>query len=127
MDTIQYWIHRLHHVKYIYRHTHKIHHELIIPWSFGAVYNSIGETIITAPIIYLFFIKLFGYSLLEFNFVTSLAYIATILQHTNLNRYHSDYHLVHHKLNYNYNYQQPFFSYWDKLMGTYKDPSELYL
>jgi sphinganine C4-monooxygenase len=125
IDTIQYFIHRIQHIKFIYIRTHKKHHELIIPWSFGAVYNSIGESIIVGLIILLFFQKIFDFSLLEFNIVNTLAYIATILQHTSLNISHSKYHLIHHKLNYKYNFQQPFFSYWDRLFGTYMDPSDI--
>ena len=73
--------------------------------------------------LYFVFIFLCKYSLLEFNIVNSIAYVATVLQHTDLNTFHSNYHRVHHEKNVNCNYQQPFFTYWDRLFGTYVDPN----
>merc|ERR1712000_358885 len=40
LDTYQYWTHRLfHRNKFLYRHFHSVHHELTVPYAFGALYN----------------------------------------------------------------------------------------
>ncbi|KAL1317592.1 hypothetical protein AAHE18_15G144500 [Arachis hypogaea] len=40
MDTWQYFMHRyMHHNKFLYKHIHSQHHRLIVPYSFGALYN----------------------------------------------------------------------------------------
>ncbi len=43
LDTYQYWMHRLfHRNKFLYRHFHSVHHELTVPYAFGALYNHPG-------------------------------------------------------------------------------------
>jgi len=40
MDTYQYWVHRLMHTnKFLYQKVHSVHHQLLMPYAFGALYN----------------------------------------------------------------------------------------
>ncbi|KAG2241558.1 hypothetical protein Bca52824_096455 [Brassica carinata] len=40
IDTWQYFIHRYMHInKFLYKHIHSQHHRLIVPYSYGALYN----------------------------------------------------------------------------------------
>ena len=56
VDTIEYFMHRaLHKYKFLYKF-HKVHHELINPYNFGALYNSIVEGIIEISLILICFL-----------------------------------------------------------------------
>ncbi|KAJ3058121.1 hypothetical protein HK102_010681, partial [Quaeritorhiza haematococci] len=40
IDTYQYWVHRAMHVnKFLYRNFHSVHHQLTVPFAYGALYN----------------------------------------------------------------------------------------
>jgi sphinganine C4-monooxygenase len=118
IDTIEYVMHRaLHEFNFLYKY-HKVHHEINNPYNFGALYNSKNEGIIEASLLLSGFI-LFKFSFLEYIIVLSLANFATVLDHTNLN-IKKRFHYLHHSKYQNYNYQQPFFTYWDRIFGTYK-------
>lgn len=44
LDTYQYWWHRfMHENKWFYRNFHSVHHQLTVPYAFGALYNHICE------------------------------------------------------------------------------------
>ena len=119
IDTIEYFFHiTMHKVKFLYKHMHKHHHSLHIPYHFGALYNSSCESTIESILIFSG-IYLLGFSYKEFIIVTSLAHIATVIDHTSLN-YKKQFHYLHHTIYNNNNFQQPFFTYYDKLFGTYK-------
>jgi sterol desaturase/sphingolipid hydroxylase (fatty acid hydroxylase superfamily) len=118
VDTIEYFMHRaLHKYKFLYKF-HKVHHELNNPYNFGALYNSTIEGIIEVSLLLSGFI-LCDFSFNEYIIVISLANIATILDHSYFN-YKKYFHYLHHSKYQNYNFQQPFFTYWDKLFKTYK-------
>ncbi|KAL8640610.1 MAG: hypothetical protein Q9226_008727, partial [Calogaya cf. arnoldii] len=45
-DTFQYFIHRAFHVnKWLYKHIHSMHHDIYVPFAYGAFYNHPLETI----------------------------------------------------------------------------------
>jgi sterol desaturase/sphingolipid hydroxylase (fatty acid hydroxylase superfamily) len=137
IDTVEYFVHFvIHRIPTLYKTIHKEHHRLHIPYHYGALYNSSYEAGITGNILTIGFI-LFGFSFYEFIFVTSLANIATILDHIDLKEYidinstswlsvilkyinKNDFHYLHHSKYFQYNFQQPFFTYYDRLFGTYK-------
>ena len=124
MDTIQYFMHRAFHTfPFLYKY-HKVHHELKSLHAFGSLYNSIVEVIITGAGMGLLFYNILGYSLIEFSILSSISFIATIVDHIPI--YGKTIHWVHHNKNINSNFQQPFFNYWDKLLGTYCDPKQFY-
>ena len=120
MDTIQYICHRtFHSVPVLYRF-HKVHHEIKALYSIGALYNSIWEVIITGAAMGALFYNVLGYRPFEFALLSSLSFVQTVREHTP--SFGKTCHWVHHNTNINANFQQPFFSYWDKLFGTYQAP-----
>jgi sphinganine C4-monooxygenase len=121
MDTAEYWAHRLLHLPWFYALAHKEHHQLVVPWSFGALYNGYWEVALAAPVIASAF-ALCGFTWIEFVVVQTLAYVATVVQHWAP----SNPHLLHHNGHPDKNFQQPFFFYWDRLLGTYHEESCFY-
>lgn len=120
VDTIEYFVHYImHKVPFLYKLMHKEHHRLQIPYSYGALYNSSPEAISTSSLMLLGFYYL-GFSYKEFIIVTTLANIATVIDHTDIISYKKRFHYLHHTAYQNCNFQQPFFTYYDRLFGTYK-------
>ncbi|CAO3629173.1 unnamed protein product [Mucor fragilis] len=130
MDAHQYFFHRLFHVnKFLYKHVHSHHHRLYVPYAFGALYNhpvegflldSVGATIAMEltrmsprlTVVFFTFSTLktvddhCGYALpwdpLQFLFGNNVQY-----------------HDIHHQaFGIKRNFSQPFFTFWDKLLGT---------
>lgn len=131
MDTWQYFMHRyMHQNKFLYKHIHSLHHRLIVPYSFGALYNHPIEGLLLDTIGGALSFLLSGMSPRASIFFFSFATIKTVDDHCGLwlpgNLFHmffnnnSAYHDVHHQLYGNkYNFSQPFFVMWDKILGTY--------
>lgn len=131
MDTWQYFMHRyMHQNKFLYKHIHSLHHRLIVPYSFGALYNHPVEGLLNDTIGGALSFLLSGMSPRASIFFFSFATIKTVDDHCGLwlpgNPFHmffnnnSAYHDVHHQLYGNkYNFSQPFFVMWDKILGTY--------
>ena len=123
IDTIEYATHYImHKVPFLYKNFHKEHHRIHIPYSFGALYNSTFEATLTSSMM-LYGFYLLGISFPEFIVVTALANIATVLDHSNeltFFNYKHKFHNLHHSKYQNSNFQQPFFTYYDRLFGTYK-------
>jgi sterol desaturase/sphingolipid hydroxylase (fatty acid hydroxylase superfamily) len=123
IDTIEYATHYImHKVPFLYKNFHKEHHRLNITYSYGALYNSNIEATVTSSMM-IFGFYLLGISFPEFIFVTTLANIATVLDHSEeltFFNYKKRFHDLHHSRYQNSNFQQPFFTYYDKLFGTYK-------
>lgn len=131
MDTWQYFVHRyMHHNKFLYRHIHSQHHKLVVPYAFGALYNHPLEGLLLdtagGAISFLVSGMTPRTSILFFSFAT----IKTVDDHCGLwlpgNPFHvyfqnnAAYHDIHHQLyGAKYNFSQPFFVWWDKLLGTY--------
>jgi len=119
IDTVEYFIHRvMHSNSFLYKNCHKTHHELHDTYSFGSLYNGFFEHCLTSPTIF-FGIYYFGFSFSEYIIISVLANIATIIDHTYIN-YKNRFHYLHHSKYHNYNFQQPFFTYYDRILGTYK-------
>jgi len=119
IDTIEYFTHRYMHTnKFLYKKFHKVHHEMHDTYHYGALYNSSFEASITGSMLFAG-IYLLGISYEEYIIITMLANVATVIDHTYINYKHK-FHYLHHSVYHNYNYQQPFFTYYDRLLGTYK-------
>ncbi|KAI9395205.1 hypothetical protein POPTR_005G199901v4 [Populus trichocarpa] len=114
MDKWQYFAHRyMHQNKFLYRHVHSQHHRLVVPYAIGALYNHPLEGM-TARTSVLFFCS---------------AVVKTADDHCGLwlpgNIFHiffqnnTAYHDIHQLPGTKYNYYQPFFSIWDKLLRTH--------
>ncbi|XP_076928633.1 sphinganine C4-monooxygenase 1-like [Bidens hawaiensis] len=131
LDTWQYFMHRyMHQNKFLYRHIHSQHHRLIVPYAFGALYNHPIEGLLLDTIGGALAFLLSGMSPRASIFFFSFATIKTVDDHCGLwlpgNLFHvffknnSAYHDVHHQLyGTKYNYSQPFFVVWDKILGTH--------
>ncbi|KAJ4793083.1 Methylsterol monooxygenase 2-1 [Rhynchospora pubera] len=131
LDTWQYFVHRYMHInQYLYKHIHSKHHLLIVPYAYGTLYNHPLEGLIMDTIggslAFLASGMTPSVAVYFFSFVT----IKAIDVHTGiywpLNIFHfffpndAAYHDVHHQLyGTKFNYEQPFFISWDKIMGTY--------
>eukprot|EP00929_Paragymnodinium_shiwhaense_P003896 TRINITY_DN10460_c0_g1_i1.p1 TRINITY_DN10460_c0_g1~~TRINITY_DN10460_c0_g1_i1.p1 ORF type:complete len:274 (+),score=68.71 TRINITY_DN10460_c0_g1_i1:85-906(+) len=114
LDTVEYWVHRLLHAnKWLYRLTHQTHH---MPPSCAvlSLYNAAAEVIPFSTCITTAF-YLSGVTWMDFIIVTSLANLKTAWDHASTRKGH------HHELHHSkpcYNFEQPFFDVWDRLMGT---------
>jgi len=131
MDTWQYFMHRYMHInKFLYKHVHSKHHTLVVPYAFGALYNHPLEGLILDTIGGALSFLISGMTPRTGIFFFSFATIKTVDDHCGLwlpgNILHvffsnnSAYHDIHHQLYGNkYNFSQPFFVVWDKILGTY--------
>ncbi|KAK4253039.1 hypothetical protein QN277_010874 [Acacia crassicarpa] len=130
LDTCQYFVHRyMHQNKFLYRHVHSQHHRLLVPYAIGALYNHPLEgllDILGGAISYL----VSGMTARTAVVFYCFSVIKTIDDHCGLwlpgNLFHlffennTAYHDIHHQLQgFKYNYSQPFFPIWDKLLGTF--------
>ncbi|KAJ0965113.1 hypothetical protein J5N97_026251 [Dioscorea zingiberensis] len=131
MDTWQYFIHRYMHLnKFLYKHVHSKHHTLVVPYAFGALYNHPLEGLLLDTVGGALSFLVSGMTPRTGIFFFSFATIKTVDDHCGLwlpgNILHvffsnnSAYHDVHHQLyGSKYNFSQPFFVMWDKILGTY--------
>uniref|UniRef100_A0A5B7A8L7 Putative Sphingoid base hydroxylase 2 n=1 Tax=Davidia involucrata TaxID=16924 RepID=A0A5B7A8L7_DAVIN len=131
LDSWQYFIHRCMHLnKFLYRHIHSHHHRLVVPYAFGALYNHPLEGLLLDTVGAALSFLLSGMSPRASMFFFSFTTIKTVDDHCGLllpgNLFHiffknnSAYHDIHHQLHGNkYNFSQPFFVTWDRILGTY--------
>ncbi|XP_031120741.1 sphinganine C4-monooxygenase 1-like [Ipomoea triloba] len=131
LDTWQYFMHRyMHQNKFLYKHIHSQHHRLVVPYAFGALYNHPLEGLILDTVGGAMAFLASGMSPQTSIFFFSFATIKTVDDHCGLwlpgNLFHilfknnSAYHDIHHQLyGTKYNFSQPFFVTWDKILGTY--------
>lgn len=131
LDTSQYFMHRyLHQNKFLYKHIHSQHHRLVVPYAFGALYNHPLEGLLVDTFSGALAFLASGLSPRASIFFFSFATIKAIDDHCGLwlpgNPFHvifsnnTAYHDIHHQLyGSKYNFSQPFFVAWDKLLGTY--------
>eukprot|EP01126_Amoeba_proteus_P027216 TRINITY_DN2701_c0_g1_i1.p1 TRINITY_DN2701_c0_g1~~TRINITY_DN2701_c0_g1_i1.p1 ORF type:complete len:182 (-),score=17.53 TRINITY_DN2701_c0_g1_i1:102-647(-) len=130
MDTYQYWMHRLvHYNKFLYKHFHSVHHRLYCPYAFGALYNHPVEGLFMDTFgggIPALFLDMHPWTSCIF---FSLATLKTVDDHcgfvwpydifhfffSNNAKYHDVHHWGKGRM---YNFSQPFFTFWDKVMLT---------
>ncbi|THU57232.1 hypothetical protein C4D60_Mb03t01350 [Musa balbisiana] len=131
LDTWQYFMHRYMHInKFLYKHVHSKHHTLVVPYAFGALFNHPLEGLLLDTIGGALAFLVSGMTPRTGIFFFSFATIKTVDDHCGLwlpgNPLHvlfsnnSAYHDVHHQLyGSKYNFSQPFFVMWDRILGTY--------
>ncbi|OMO79028.1 Fatty acid hydroxylase [Corchorus capsularis] len=130
IDTYQYFVHRLlHHNKFLYRRLHSIHHRLVVPYAFGALYSHPFEAFLFDTVGGSLSFLISGMSPRTAIYFFSLATIKTVDDHCGIilpgNPFHilfrnnTAYHDLHHHHGGKYNFSQPFFIMWDKIMGTH--------
>ena len=117
IDTIEYWYHYLFHFNnFLYNRLHCVHHSPFPLDPRVSFANDDLEVLITSPVI-LILMVLIKFSLLEYITVTSLAFSATVCDHTFTSP--NKFHVLHHCGDKKTNLQQPFFTFWDHINGTY--------
>ncbi|KAG2486598.1 hypothetical protein HYH03_014766 [Edaphochlamys debaryana] len=133
MDTWQYWIHRLVHVNtFLYKHLHSVHHTLMIPYAYGALYNSVLEGLLLDTLGGVVTLYVAGLDCQTATAVFTFGMYKTVIDHCNyrgwVNPLHSlfpncaQYHDIHHDIRgIKANFSQPFFTHWDWIMGTFLD------
>ncbi|KAM0936832.1 putative sphingolipid C4-monooxygenase [Dioscorea sansibarensis] len=131
MDTWQYFVHRyMHQNKFLYRHVHSQHHKLVVPYSIGALYNHPLEGLLLDTFGGAISFLISGMTARTAVYFFCFAVVKTIDDHCGLclpgNIFHivfqnnTAYHDIHHQLQgTKFNYSQPFFIIWDRLLGTY--------
>lgn len=131
MDSWSYFVHRMMHANsFMYKHVHSKHHTLVAPYALGALYTHPIEGLImnTGGGVLSFLIS--GMTPRTAMFFLSFTTIKTIDDHSSLwfpgNILHSLFshngavHDIHHQpCGIKYNFSNPFFVTWDKLLGTY--------
>jgi len=130
VDTWQYFLHRAMHMnKFLYTTLHSRHHRLYVPYAFGALYNHPLEgfllDILGTGLAYL----ASGMTIRQGMWFFTCTTIKTVddhcgykfpwdpLQHVTANN--AAYHDVHHQSwGIKTNFSQPFFTFWDRVLGT---------
>ncbi|KAI0140688.1 sphinganine hydroxylase-like protein Sur2 [Pestalotiopsis sp. NC0098] len=130
VDTWQYFLHRAMHMnKWLYTKFHSRHHRLYVPYAYGALYNHPVEGFILdtagAGLAYL----VTGMTARQGIAFFTASTIKTVddhcgyalpwdpLQHLSSNN--ATYHDIHHQSwGIKSNFSQPFFTIWDRLLGT---------
>ncbi|XP_072992013.1 sphinganine C4-monooxygenase 2-like isoform X2 [Typha latifolia] len=132
LDTEQYFMHRYMHTnKMLYKYVHSKHHRLVVPYAFGALYNHPLEGLLLDTFGGALAFLVSGMTPRTAVFFFSFATIKTVDDHCGLwmpsiNVLHavfgnnSAYHDVHHQFyGSKFNFSQPFFVTWDRILGTY--------
>ena len=121
IDTMEYFFHYfLHKSRFLYNF-HNVHHKPVPIAPETSFTNHDTEIALTSPII-LFVYVFSGLSFIEYIIVTALSFSATVSDHTITSR--RKFHYIHHHVDKNKNLQQPFFTFWDHIFGTYHKESE---
>ncbi|KAI9336554.1 fatty acid hydroxylase superfamily-domain-containing protein [Obelidium mucronatum] len=133
IDTYQYWMHRWMHVnRALYRAFHSVHHELTVPFAYGALYNHPFEGFLMDTVggaIPSLLLNMHPWTSAIFYSVATLktvddhcgyawAWSPAALFNANGAAYHDIHHWGKGRM---YNFSQPFYTFWDHLMGTEYD------
>mmetsp|Transcript_91382 Transcript_91382/g.142662 ORF Transcript_91382/g.142662 Transcript_91382/m.142662 type:complete len:383 (+) Transcript_91382:58-1206(+) len=133
-DFFQYVMHLGEHKisMWLYRHSHKPHHRFTRPCLFDAFDGSVGDTFLMILIPFSLTARLVPsnvWSYMAFGSVYSCWLSLIHSEYVNLwdSMFHSlglgtaaDHHVHHSVFNFNFGH---LFMYWDRMLGTYKDPS----
>ncbi|KAJ0975306.1 hypothetical protein J5N97_017271 [Dioscorea zingiberensis] len=133
MDTVLYFGHLYLHVnKFLYKHVHSPHHALVVPYAYGAQYSNPLEglflDILGSSLAFLITGMTPRTSIYFFSFATLKGldlHCALYFPWNPLQAFFPNncvFHETHHQIKgLKYNYAQPFFISWDKILGTYKE------
>lgn len=130
VDTWQYFLHRAMHMnKWLYTTFHSRHHRLYVPYAYGALYNHPFEGFLLDTLGASIAYKLAGMNTRQGMVFFTGSTFKTVddhcgyalpwdpLQHITSNN--AGYHDVHHQSwGIKTNFSQPFFTFWDRLLGT---------
>lgn len=115
-DLVEYVMHRLYHHRLLYKTVHKPHHLLWCPYPYSALYNGKIEYTVTGAMLFVVF-RLSGFSQMEFVAVNLLGTVKTVFDHTWFGSKEA-HHWVHHEVDINTNFEQPWTDIYDRLLGT---------
>ncbi|KAI9818611.1 MAG: hypothetical protein M1832_004384 [Thelocarpon impressellum] len=130
VDTWQYFLHRAMHMnQWLYRTFHSRHHRLYVPYAFGALYNHPFEGFLLDTLGAAVAFKLAGFTTRQGMWFFTCSTIKTVDDHCGyalpwdplqlLTSNNAGYHDVHHQSwGIKSNFSQPFFTFWDRAMGT---------
>ena len=121
IDTVEYWRHRMEHsIRFLYRNAHKEHHQQRPMTTLEGFRNQTADLVL--PLIpFTLYVLMVKTSFIEIMILAALAIVATYADHTLTGDKDYDqkkFHHVHHTTGWNTNFQQPFFSYWDRICCT---------
>ncbi|KAJ3084600.1 hypothetical protein HDU99_010342 [Rhizoclosmatium hyalinum] len=130
LDTYQYWMHRWMHVnRALYKRFHSVHHELTVPFAYGALYNHPVEGFLMDTVggaIPSLILNMHPWTSAIFYSISTLK---TVDDHCGyawawsparlFNSNGAEYHDIHHwGKGVMYNFSQPYYTFWDHIMGT---------
>ncbi|KAI9780627.1 MAG: hypothetical protein M1816_002788 [Peltula sp. TS41687] len=130
VDTWQYFLHRAMHMnQWLYRTFHSRHHRLYVPYAFGALYNHPFEGLLLDTIGAAVAYKIAGLSIRQGICFFTGSTFKTVDDHCGyalpwdplqmLTSNNAAYHDIHHQSwGIKTNFSQPFFTFWDRLLGT---------
>lgn len=130
VDSWQFFLHRLMHKnKFLYKHFHSRHHQLYVPYAFGALFNNPVEGFLLDTLGTGLASIFLGLSPRESLFLYTFSTLKTVDDHCGYSLpwdifqkmfpNNSIYHDIHHQMfGIKYNFSQPFFTFWDKLFGS---------
>ncbi|KAI7907741.1 fatty acid hydroxylase superfamily-domain-containing protein [Cokeromyces recurvatus] len=134
LDAHQYFFHRLFHMnKFLYKHVHSHHHRLYVPYAFGALYNHPIEGFLLDSVGAALAFELTQMSTKMGTLFFTFSTLKTVDDHCGyaipwdplqfLFENNVQYHDIHHQsFGIKRNFSQPFFTFWDKLLGTEMSP-----
>ncbi|QPG95712.1 hypothetical protein C2857_001780 [Epichloe festucae Fl1] len=135
LDSWQYFLHRLMHTnRWMYTTFHSRHHRLYVPYAYGALYNHPFEGFLLDTLGAGLAFKLTGMSVRQGTCFFAFSTIKTVDDHCGyafpwdplqlITSNNAAYHDIHHQTwGIKTNFSQPFFTFWDSILGTkYKGP-----
>ncbi|KAI4086062.1 MAG: hypothetical protein LQ344_007877 [Seirophora lacunosa] len=134
-DTFQYFTHRAFHVnKWLYKHVHSMHHDIYVPFAYGAFYNHPLETIPIDGIGFPFCLSLAGLDNRQAALFGAIWTFKTVVDHCGYDFPYNPcnivcpnsvlFHDLHHQtwgMKYNFSVYGAF---WDWVMGTRWSPHD---
>ena len=126
IDWIEYWTHRSLHTFKPIKWLHKRHHQLIPLHTFGSYYNHPLDMMLVGACLGITLVHVFQLSVLETTICGCLGTICTVIDHcpgrfwdnNNETKPTLTHHEIHHNVNSNANFAQPFTPFLDWLFGT---------
>jgi sphinganine C4-monooxygenase len=130
VDTWQFFLHMIMHKnKTLYRTFHARHHQLYVPYAFGALFNNPVEGFLLDTLGTGLTALMLSLSARETVFLYTFSTMKTVDDHCGyalpwdifqrIFPNNSIYHDIHHQMfGIKYNFSQPFFVFWDTLCGT---------
>ncbi|KAL9122966.1 MAG: hypothetical protein Q9187_000473 [Circinaria calcarea] len=129
-DTFQYFTHRAFHVnKWLYKHIHSMHHDVYVPFAYGAFYNHPLETIPIDSIGFPMCLAIAGLNNRQAALFGAIWTFKTVVDHCGYDFPYNpcnlicpnsvQFHDLHHQtwgMKYNFSV---YASFWDRALGTY--------